>query len=236
MGSFTPRESNKDNAVSIETTSLISELEAIHATREIALKSARELIRQCANTIRAVHRHEWALAEPLLQATAAAAQSLRERLQDYPALLYAGYTQDAFKEYAEAALTLALVRGETLPTHHALGVEAAAYLNGLAEAASELRRYILDGLRHGKVDSGERLLDQMDEIYSFLVTVDFPDAVTSGLRRTTDALRAVLERTRGDLTSAVRQEQLVAALARFEQHMGLPPAALQESTPDETDS
>jgi translin len=214
-------------------TAIITELEAVHAARETALKWARELIRQCATAIRATHRHEWGNASQLLAEAGQTAQNLRERLADFPAIFHAGYTQDALKEYAEAHLTYALVHGDELPTHGAIGVEPAAYLNGMAEAASELRRYILDGLRSGNVAEGERLLTQMDDIYSFLVTVDFPDAVTGGLRRTTDALRAVLERTRGDLTSAVRQDQLIAALARFETQTGATPRPAMES-PDAT--
>ena len=218
-----------------ETTTIIAELEAIHAARETALKSARDLVRQCATVIRATHRHEWAVASELLAEAGEMTTHLRERLAEYPAILHAGYTQDAFKEYAEAHLTYALVHGDALPTHHEIGVAPAAYLNGMAEAASELRRYILDGLRHGNVADGERLLAHMDEIYALLVTVDFPDAVTGGLRRTTDALRAVLERTRGDLTSAVRQDQLLAALAKFDDRMGLSPAAPVEN-PDAPDA
>ena len=210
-------------------TAIIAELEAVHAARETALKWARELIRQCATSIRATHRHEWDNAGQLLTEAGQTAHNLRERLAGFPAIFHAGYTQDALKEYAEAHLTYALVHGDELPTHGAIGVEPAAYLNGMAEAASELRRYILDGLRSGNVAEGERLLTQMDDIYSFLVTVDFPDAVTGGLRRTTDALRAVLERTRGDLTSAVRQDQLIAALARFETQTGAPPRPAMES-------
>lgn len=213
---------------------IITELEAVHAARETALKWARDLIRQCATAIRATHRHEWAAASQLLAEAGQMAQNLRDRLADHPAILHAGYTQDALKEYAEAHLTYALVHGDELPSHSAIGVEPAAYLNGMAEAASELRRYILDGLRSGNVAEGERLLTQMDDIYSFLVTVDFPDAVTGGLRRTTDALRAVLERTRGDLTSAVRQDQLIAALARFEARTGATARPAME-TPDATD-
>ena len=220
--------------MSFETA--LSELEAIHAVREIALKSARELVRQCANTIRAVHRHEWETATTLLAEAQQTALKLRQNVNSHPAILHAGYTQDALKEYAEACLTFALVHDDPLPDHKSIHVEPAAYLNGLAEAASELRRYILDGLRHGDVAQGEKLLAQMDEIYSFLVTVDYPDAVTGGLRRTTDALRAVLERTRGDLTSAVRQNQLLAALGNFEQRVGLPPASHVEELDDEADA
>ena len=194
----------------------VAQIDASHAARERALDTSRALVRQCANTIRAVHRGEFAEAAKLLAGAATTARDLRAGLADAPALLFAGYTQDALKEYAEAAVVYALLHGDPPPGPLALHVDPAAYLNGLAEAASELRRAILDGLRHGEVARGEALLDVMDEIYSMLVTVDYPDAITGGLRRTTDALRAVLERTRGDMTAALRQEQLSAALAALE--------------------
>ncbi len=191
-------------------------IEQSHVAREQALARSRALIRLCANSIRAAHRAEFAGAEELLATAAAAAAGLRTAVAGHPELYYAGYTQDALKEYVEAALVCALLQQKTLPAAADLQVEAAAYLNGLAEAASELRRAILDGMRRGEIERGEHLLLMMDEVYSALVTVDFPDAITGGLRRTTDALRAVLERTRGDVTAALRQEQLLAALARFE--------------------
>ncbi|KPV53490.1 haloacid dehalogenase [Kouleothrix aurantiaca] len=194
----------------------VAQIDASHAARERALATSRALVRQCANTIRAVHRGEFAEAAKLLAGAATTARDLRAGLADAPALLFAGYTQDALKEYAEAAVVYALLHGDPPPGPLALHVDPAAYLNGLAEAASELRRAILDGLRHGEVARGEALLDVMDEIYSMLVTVDYPDAITGGLRRTTDALRAVLERTRGDMMAALRQEQLSAALAALE--------------------
>lgn len=194
-------------------------IEAAHAAREKALSASRALIRQCANAIRAVHRGQFPEAEALLHEVTQTATAMRAALTGHPELLFAGYTQDALKEYAEAALVYAFLKGDPPPTAAALHVEPAAYLNGMAEAASELRRAILDGLRHGEVERGERLLDIIDDVYSMLVTVDYPDAVTGGLRRTTDALRAVLERTRGDMTAAIRQEQLVKALAAVEQRI-----------------
>lgn len=203
----------------------VGQLDQTNRAREAALSTSRALIRQCANAIRATHRHDWADAQALLTEADQTARELRGRLQAHPAILHAGYTQDALKEYAEARLTYAMVRGEELPAAAALSVEPAAYLNGLAEAASELRRFILDGLRKGNVADGERLLAVMDDVYSMLVTVDYPDAVTGGLRRTTDALRAVLERTRGDLTATLRQDQLIAALARVERQLGAQPPA-----------
>jgi translin len=191
----------------------VAQIDATHAAREQALRASRALTRQCANTIRAVHRGEFENGAELLGGATEIARELRATLDGYPELQFAGYAQDALKEYAEAALVFAFMHGDEPPGPAALQVDPAAYLNGLAEAASELRRAILDTLRSGNVAPAERLLVIMDDIYSMLVTIDYPDAVTGGLRRTTDALRAVLERTRGDVTAAIRQDRLVAALA-----------------------
>lgn len=205
----------------------LTRLAAIHQTREQALSSSRSLIQQCARTIRAAHRREYAQAAVLLAEAGAAAEALRAAVADQPLLLGAGYFQDALKEYSEAALVLAFLTGQPAPTPEALGVDPAAYLNGLAEAASELRRAILDRLRRDELAECEALLMIMDEVYSLLVTVDYPDAVTGGLRRTTDALRAVLERTRGDVTTALRQHRLMHALARIDPATPAAPDAAQ---------
>ena len=188
-------------------------LEGKHAAREVGLAACRKTIQSCAASIRAIHREEWDTAEELATAAQGHLQRAQEALADHPDIRYAGFLHDAAKEYAEARLTMAFVRGEPLPCAGGLGVEVQAYLNGLAEAASELRRYILDLLRRGRpeVTAGrsEELLGTMDEVYSLLVTVDYPDAITGGLRRTTDALRAVLERTRSDLTLTMVQTRLL---------------------------
>jgi translin len=144
------------------------------------------------------------------------ADNLHAAVANEPHLWSAGYTQDALKEYTEASLVYAFLAGHDAPSAEMLRVEPAAFLNGMAEAASELRRAILDRLRRGEVAQSETLLEIMDEVYSLLISVDYPEAITGGLRRTTDALRAVLERTRGDVTSAIRQEQLLQALAALE--------------------
>jgi translin len=194
-------------------------IEASHAAREQAITISRTLIRQCANTIRAVHRGQGTDAAEMLQEAATIAASLRAAVSEQPHLLMAGYTQDALKEYAEAALVYAFLVDGPLPTAELLNVEPAAFLNGLAEAASELRRAILDRLRRNEVAACERLLTIMDDVYSLLMTVDYPDALTGGLRRSSDSLRAVLERTRGDVTAAQRQQQLMIALQALEQRV-----------------
>ena len=181
--------------------------------RENALSQARRLTRHSAHAIRAIHRNENDTAQENLDEARKLTESLRNDLiNDFPDLYFAGYSQDAIKEFAEASLTKALVSDETLPTPEELGVEYAAYLNGLAEAAGELRRRCLDILRQGYSEEAERLLGCMDEIYGILVTMDYPDAITSGLRRQTDMVRGVTERTRGDLTTSLREQKLQATL------------------------
>ena len=133
-------------------------------------------------------------------------------LAGFPAVAHAGFLHDAAKEYVEARATAALVSGRPVPGPDALGVEGPAWLNGVAEAASELRRHALDRLRGGDLERAEALLGAMDDVFATLATIDLPDALTGGLRRTLDALRAVVERTRGDVTNAVLQERLRRAL------------------------
>lgn len=186
--------------------------EARTAARDKALAQTRTLTRHCANAIRAVHREEYDLAQEHLAEAGRLGAELHADLAPFPDLYYSGYTQDALKEYAEANCTYALVRGGDLPSPESLGVEHATYMQGLAEAAGELRRRCMDLLRHGHSLEAERLLGCMDDIYTILVTLDYPDAVTGGLRRLTDIVRGVTERTRGDMTISLRQEQLEQSL------------------------
>ena len=183
----------------------------LHA-RDQALTHARQLTRHAAHTIRAIHRNEVENADEELSKAKTLVEELKTSLAGYPDLFYAGYTQDAIKEYAEASTTRALVLNLPLPTPQELGVEDATWLNGLAEANGELRRRCLDILRQGYSQEAERLLGCMDDIYAVLVTMDYPDAITNGLRRQTDIVRSLLERTRGDLTLSLREEQLKQAL------------------------
>lgn len=187
-------------------------LEDKHRAREVALAACRRTIQACAASIRAVHREQFEAAENLAREAAGHLSEVSRALEAHPDIRYAGFVHDAAKEYAEARLTLAFVRGDPLPRADELGVEVQAYLNGLAEAASELRRYLLDLLRRGRPERGEELLELMDEVYGLLVTIDFPEAMTGHLRRATDALRAVLERTRGDLTTSLLQTRLLQGM------------------------
>jgi translin len=197
-----------------------AELDRKNAAREQALRWSRELVRTCANSIRAVHRHEFDAAAQLIEEAHALDSRICASLAEHPDLYWTGYVQDAQKELAEACCTFALVNQRDLPDPVALGIAPAAFLNGLGEAVGESRRYVLDLLRRGDAGGCEWLLGAMDEIYGLLVTLDYPDALTGGLRRTTDNTRGILEKTRGDLTLALRQEALVDALRAVERSVG----------------
>ena len=191
---------------------VVDQLAAASAGREAGLAACRRVIRSSASSIRAVHRREPERASALRDEAKAALDEAVAALGPHPAIYHAGFLHDAAKEYAEACCTAALVDGSPLPSADDLGVEGPAWLNGLAEAASELRRHLLDRLRAGELEAGESLLAAMDDVYDVLVAVDLPDALTGGLRRTVDQLRAVLERTRGDVTTTVLQMRLQAAI------------------------
>lgn len=191
---------------------IVRRFEGLASMRDRALGEGRHITRLAANSVRATHRGELEEAERLLTQAREMMGVLAHELRPYPSIYWAGYVQDAMKEAAEAAITLAIVADRPLPQPADLGVEDAAYLNAMAEAASELRRQVLDRLRQNDLARAEFLLGVMDDIYAALVTVDFPDAITGGLRRTTDSLRAVLERTRGDVTMAATQGRVERAL------------------------
>lgn len=196
-----------------------AELDRKNAAREQVLRWSRELVRSCANSIRAVHRREFEQAAALLAEANALNTKICTTLQDMADIYWTGYVQDAQKELVEASATYALVKGGPLPDPQQLGVAPGPFLNGLAEAVGELRRYTLDLLRRGEMDGCEAMLEAMDEIYAMLVTIDYPDALTAGLRRTTDSTRGIVEKTRGDLTLALRQEALREALRATERRL-----------------
>lgn len=185
------------------------------AARDQALTQARALTRHCSLAIRAVHRGETDVMNEHLGEAGQIADVLRTDLANFPDLYFAGYTQDALKEFVEANATCALIREQALPAPEDLQVPYNTYLNGLSEVIGELRRRILDILRHGYSEEAERLLGHMDDIYAVLVTMDYPDAITNGLRRQTDVARSIIERTRGDITFSLRGEYLERSISRL---------------------
>jgi translin len=183
--------------------------------RENALAAARRGVRSCANAIRALHRGEWDLARSLMDEARSSISDGLDAVREHPEIRFAGYLQDAQKEYAEARITEALATGAgSIPGADEVGVEDAPYLNGMGEAIGEGRRFALDRLRQGEVGRAEVVLASMEELYSVLVSIDYPDAITGNLRRTTDVARSLIEKTRGDVTTAIGQRDLREALDR----------------------
>jgi len=207
-----------DNLDSIAKQVRLS-LSAKDAAREKTLPLCREIIRHCSQAIRAVHRQEFDRAKELLQSARNLLDKVEQVITECNELGYTGFVRDAQKEFTEGSILLALVTGKPLPDPGELGIDSAAYLNGLGEAVGELRRYLLDSMRKGDLSRGEELLSAMDDIYNVLVTIDFPDAITGGLRRTTDMVRGVLERTRSDLTLVIRQKELENRLEKLERNL-----------------
>ena len=186
-----------------------------HAARERALQLSRVTVQLSSTAIRAVHRNEYDEARALIRSAGERVAEMKDIRENHPDIYYTGFVQDAQKEYVEANATLAFITGASLPYPEELGISYGAYLNGLGETIGEMRRYLLDSLRRGDVSRCEELLDLMDHVYTELFTMDFPEAITGGLRRTTDAMRGILERTRGDLTTALRQQSLEERLSRL---------------------
>ncbi len=201
------------------TDGIRGHLDAKHRAREQALALCREVIRLSANAIRAVHRRDFNTAEKLIAQGRDNLQRADAGLAGHRDIFHAGFVHDAQKEFAEASTTLALIAGRPLPSPGDLGIMEPAYLNGLGETVGELRRHLLDSLRSGDIQHCEETLAAMGDIYDILVTMDYPEAVTAGLRRTTDAVRGILERTRGDFTMAYVQHQLEGKLDDFGQRL-----------------
>jgi translin len=204
--------------------------DTLTSLRDQALSDARKLTRACSLAIRAVHRNEQDVMNGHLEEARSLADKLRVDLTDHPDLFYAGYTQDALKEFVEASVTCALIRNQPLQTPEDLRVREATFLNGMAEVVGELRRRIMDILRSGYSEEAERLLGYMDEIYSVLVTMDYPDAITNGLRRQTDLARGIIEKTRGDITFSLRGEHLTRAIRQLSAQLDGHSAGDEEGT------
>lgn len=194
--------------------SLRAVLDAKTAARERGLASSRSAIRSCGNAIRALHRYETDAATALLDEAQAHVDDARTALGDHPDMLYAGFVHDAEKELTEARITFALITGAAFPTPDEVGVPASAYLKGMAESIGEMRRHILDLMRQGELARCEQLLGAVDDMYYVLVSMDYPDGITLGLRRLTDVARSIIERTRGDFTTSTIQSSLREALQR----------------------
>jgi translin len=207
----------------VDLNGIASEIRARYdakmSAREKGLHGSRAAIRLCANSIRAVHRGEMDLARDLQKQALAELDEARAAMESHPQIYFAGFLQDAEKEYAEALATYAIINHDEIPGPEDVGVGDSPYLNGLSEVIGELRRHLLDIIRHGDIARGEELLQAMDDIYYVLVSMDYPDALTSGLRRSTDVARSIMERSRGDLSITIVQRGVQEAIERAQREI-----------------
>lgn len=198
------------------------DFEAKDKAREIGLSLSREVVRTCGTAIRHIHRGDIGKAAMLLEDARGALEDIDLQLADHPDIYYSGFVEHAQQEFVECAVVHQLLTKEndsdsdTLPSPQELGVTYAAYLNGLGDVVGELRRHILDLIRQDMPQDGDQFLDIMDDMYSTLMMFDYPDAITRGLRRKSDVARSLIERTRGDLTNAIRQQKLEQTMKKFE--------------------
>lgn len=195
-------------------------LEQIHQDRERAYTTSREVVQAASAAIKAVHRGEFEAAREQVTRTHELYARMMQAVQTSPEIGYSGFVGDAAREYAEAALVLALISEQELPGPDEIGVDCADWLNGLGDAVGELRRHVLDLIRHDQVEEAERFLEMMDEIYQTLMSFDYPETVTKGLRKRSDQARGAVERTRGDLTNALRQSRLERRMRELEEALG----------------
>ena len=185
-----------------------SDLDAKFAARELALKNCRSIIQGSSKAIRALHRGKADVAAQLMGDVRALIAEAEEPLSSHQDIYHAGFFYDAVKEYAEAETTAALLAGAPLPLPQDLGVHSVPYLKGLGEAVGEMRRRLLDQLRSGRLADAEATFVGMETVHDLLTSLDYPDGMTHGLRRTTDIARSLIERSRADLTTTIVQERL----------------------------
>jgi len=188
------------------------------SARESALAASRKITRNSGDSIKAIHREEWEQAESLMKETREIVVFLHDSLAEFPSIYYSGYVEDSQAEFAEVSILYSVLRGLALPTPRGLIIENTAYLKGVGDATGELRRHILDLIRKGRPEEGEKYLDIMDEYYTEMMSFDYPDAIMHGLRKKTDVARSLIERTRGDLTNALEIKGLHESMERFEKN------------------
>ena len=192
------------------------ELEEKDKAREQGITLSREVVRNCRVAMQHVHKMELERAHFMILTARENMEKMNSVLKDQPDLYYGGFVEHAQQEFTECSVIYALVSGKGIPEPEELKVEPVAYLNGLGDVGGEIKRHILDLIRNGMLDKGERYLNIMEELYTGLMLFDYPDAMTHGLRAKTDRLRLLLEIARGELTAAVRQQKLEMAMQALE--------------------
>lgn len=198
-------------------------LELKDRIREEGLKISREIVRECRTASFALHGKNFEKASNSIEAAGKALKKLEARFEGHADIYHAGFVEHAQQEYSEVAVLYSLLKDEgkaqNLPSPDELGVEYAAYLNGLGDVVGELRRHILDLIREESFEKAEVFLGVMENIHETIMDFDYPDAITGGLRRKTDVSRSLIEKTRGDVVNAIQQKKLELAMKSLESRL-----------------
>ncbi len=183
-------------------------LGTIDTLREDVLQKTRSIVRMAAETIKAVHREEWDVAEKNITEMKSLLKGVREQVSKHETLLRRNYTEISEQEYAEAAILFSILHKGQLASPKDLEIPDLAWLLGLADVAGELRRHCLDAIRKGDMKTAEDALGLMEEIYRKLFSLDYPKGMTGSLREKTDTIRKLLQATRGEVSMATHMSRL----------------------------
>jgi translin len=195
------------------------EIDADDQIREKVLPLSRNAVRKCSESIKMTHKKEFAKAKVMVEEAHDIIASAMSEMPDSTFVSKSKTMDIAYQELTEAANVLSLIEYGKYTPPEKYQIPSRPYLNGLADVIGELRRSSLDSLRRDDVNKAEHLLSLMEEVLEGLQLLDYPNALVPDLRRKCDVGRALVEKTRGDLTRAVGQSKLVKELADFEKRI-----------------
>ena len=185
------------------------ELDKANGIREKILNLSRESIRKSSIAIKHLHRGEYDLADKLITENHSLIHEINNLGSEMKPIRF-GMLLTSNQEYVESIFLQAFLRKKPYPNFEDLKVPHLSYLHGLTDFVGELRRVILDTLRQDKdIEIAIEALDLMDDLYSLLLSIDYPDSLTFNLRKKTDFVRNITEKTRGDVTLAINRLQLI---------------------------
>lgn len=200
--------------------SIREEIEQDDHIRESALQLSRTAVRKCSESIKMSHRGNFEAASALVEEAYSIISEAQAEVAKSAFISKSRILDIAYQELAEAVNVLHILeKGEAVPAVE-YNIPSRDYLTGLADTIGELRRAVLESLRNGRTERGVTLLAMMESIYEGLNSFDFPNALIPDLRRKSDVARTLIERTRADVTTAVRQDKLMHEIRELEAHLG----------------
>ena len=188
-------------------------LDKFDEDREKILKKSRDITRDCSIAIKSIHREDNNTYQEKITKIKDDLKNLKELVNKNPGHFYR-YLKTPEQEYVEAIALLSIIQKKAIPNHIELDIDALHYTLGLADVIGELRRHVLDNIRMSKREYLNEILDKMDELYTYLFSLDYPSGMTKDLRHKTDIARNIIERTRGDITLSIQMNKLTNLLEK----------------------